>query len=82
MTETCDDCTYANWERTAIGSLHPKKQGKCKAFDSYSIPELPAAFFWGTQLAPKPYGGRIERGVELNKPCSWRKTEVALIGRK
>lgn len=62
----CDDCAYAKWKRTASGRLHPDKTGRC----SFEIPivVLPAAFYWAT-FSPRPSGGFIDRGRELNREC-------------
>lgn len=70
----CNDCTLANWKRTASGRLHPDRTGRCGA----QIPEiaLPAAFYWigiGSS-SPRPMGGFIERGKAIPRPCPYKKT--------
>jgi hypothetical protein len=74
----CVGCVYARWERTANDRLHPNKQGQCTALEGFSIPSIPAAFYWGSSdREPKPSGGYIERDKELNRSCSWRKEDAA-----
>lgn len=60
MFSRCDECKHAEWKRTKAGRLHPDRSGKCKA----ELPGmlLPRAYYWGAMdIAPKPWGGGIER---------------------
>lgn len=61
----CDDCIYAEWERTKTGRLHPSKDGKCKRFEKHPLDlRLPAAFYWPGG-PPRPAGGYIKRGEDI-----------------
>ena len=74
--KTCDDCKYAEWERTAVGRLHPSKNGKCGW--SVSIPRLPEAFAWvGGDPIRMLCGGQIKRGREHKDHCAyWARKEA------
>jgi hypothetical protein len=69
MTEnSCNNCKYADWEKTKNGSLHPNKQGKCKFV--WTPPPLPKAYsFPGFNGYPSPSGGWIDRGAKACKDC-------------
>lgn len=70
---TCDKCLYADWTRTSNGRLHPNKSGHCSY--PWEMPPLPAAKYWLSRGAPEPFGGSITRGVELSRPCPYRREE-------
>lgn len=68
----CDDCKYAEWNRTKNGRLHPDKQGRCTISKSV---KLPACLIGSWEY--KDYGdeinisGRqIERGYSFDK-CAY-----------
>ena len=71
----CDHCKWANWKRTASGRLHPDKSGSCAK--EWQPPPLPAAFYFHTISTeiPRPSGGYIKRGEELNKHCPYWEQE-------
>lgn len=68
--KTCNECKYAEWERTKLGRLHPNKQGKC-TFPPPRVPALPPAFYWSTFSRPEPKGGHITRGREMHEHCAY-----------
>ncbi len=65
--KNCTHCTYANWQRTKAGKLHPSGDGKCEY--KYDIPALPASMWWLGESPPKPYGGWINRKTEFKDHC-------------
>jgi hypothetical protein len=68
----CDDCKFAEWNRTSNGRLHPDKTGKCKRLDAHPLDlRLPAAFYW-IGAPPRPSGGFIDRKSELKEPCAFK----------
>lgn len=71
---TCDNCEFAEWERTKNGRLHPGKQGRCLRLEKHPLDlRLPEAFWWGFLVSePKPSGGRIERGKKHKSPCIFK----------
>lgn len=70
----CDNCKFAVWNRTKTGRLHPDKGGFCSRLASFPLDlRLPAAFYW-VSVAPRPSGGRIERGEELPNGCDFKMT--------
>lgn len=66
--KNCTHCTYANWLRTAAGKLHPSGDGHCEY--EYKLPPLPASRWWGG-ITPRPYGGHINRRIELKDHCTY-----------
>lgn len=62
---SCLECKYADWKRTANGRLHPSGDGKCM----YEVitPKLPKAksFFYNPTLL----GGEINRKDEFYVDC-------------
>ena len=69
----CDDCDFADWDRTANGRLHPKKGGKCKRLERHPLDlRLPAAFYWMSSKGAMPFGGYIERGQEHKEKCVFK----------
>ncbi len=71
----CDDCDFAQWDRTKAGRLHPQKGGVCKRLERHPLDlRIPAAFYWERAglNPPKPTGGYIERGVELQAKCDFK----------
>ncbi len=71
----CDDCDFAEWDRTKAGRLHPQKGGVCKRLERHPLDlRIPAAFYWGTAhlSAPNPSGGYIERGHGLHAVCVFK----------
>lgn len=67
--KSCNGCKYANWERTANGSLHPSGEGTCTYF--WIMPPLPSAFRWPGSMTPRPYGGAISRRKEYDRSCQY-----------
>ncbi|MDY6857327.1 MAG: hypothetical protein SWO11_22015 [Thermodesulfobacteriota bacterium] len=65
----CNDCKFAEWNRTKTGRLHPSGDGQCKY--PYKVPQLPGAFYWIGRFGPKPYGGFINRRKELKEHCAY-----------
>jgi len=73
MTDTCDNCVFARWRRTAAGRLHPDRSGMCKRLEAFPLDlRLPAAFGWGSYGQPDPYGGYIERGYVHVDGCAFK----------
>jgi hypothetical protein len=68
---TCLNCKFALWKRTAAGKLHPDGMGRC----SYVIPSrvIPSAFYiFGSDM---PSGGSIDRS-RLHEDCpTWEAKE-------
>lgn len=68
----CDDCIFAEWDRTSDGRLHPSKKGRCTRLDKHPLDlRLPAAFHWSLWVGsrPKPMGGDIRGGeVRAGQP--------------
>lgn len=54
---TCVNCRFAAWDRTAKGRLHPDGSGRC----TWQMPEIkiPNAMYFHFPL--KPSGGFIDR---------------------
>lgn len=53
MTEqSCVDCRYAEWKRTAAGRLHPSGEGRC-VYTWESI-VLPVCYHWERRNLPRP----------------------------
>lgn len=57
MSESCLDCKFSVWLRTAGGRLHPSGDGRC----TWSMPviRLPKAKYFLNN--PAPIGGHIDR---------------------
>ena len=70
---SCDDCAFAEWNRTKSGRLHPSKMGKCARLSKHPLDlRLPEAFYWPSyRYPPKPCGGAIERGVQFER-CDFK----------
>ena len=69
----CDDCEFAEWNRTSNGRLHPNKGGRCKRLDVHPLDlRLPEVFEWGYGRPPRPHGGYIERGFPLMNNCIFK----------
>jgi hypothetical protein len=68
----CDDCAFAQWERTSTGRLHPGKSGRCTRLEKHPLDlRIPEAFYWFS--APSsPSGGWIRRGNELKQKCVFK----------
>ena len=74
---TCDHCTFAEWDRTKNGRLHPSKSGRCKRLEAHPLDlRLPAAFNWSRDSAPSPSGGWIERGKHHRTPCAFKAVKI------
>lgn len=69
----CDGCKHAEWQRTKNGRLHPSGDGRCVYLRDHPLDlRIPSSFYWGCwTMTPKPDGGYIERGVELDKYCEF-----------
>lgn len=65
----CDDCKFAEWERTAAGRLSPSKKGRCKF--PYVVPKLPNSRYFLGKSAPEALGGHIKRGEQYNAHCPY-----------
>lgn len=65
--KSCNDCKYAQWQKTRTGKLHPSGGGQC-GYD-YKIPPLPGAFFFIG--SPLKCGGIINRRKELKEHCAY-----------
>lgn len=65
--KSCLECSYAEWDRTKAGKLHPSGEGKCTW--EYKEPQIPEAFYWVSKCFP--YGGRINRRTPLKKHCKF-----------
>ena len=65
----CLGCTYANWNRTATGRLHPSGDGRCAY--PWKMPPLPMSMYWLGQSPPRPLGGNISRKEELGDHCAY-----------
>ena len=69
----CDDCDFADWDRTSNGRLHPKKGGRCKRLEAHPLDlRLPTVFYWSYGSAPRPFGGFIERGRDHEEKCVFK----------
>lgn len=69
---TCDNCIYAEWERTKAGRLHPNGHGLCTYLMAHPLDvRLPAAFSWFNMSPPDPNGGWIKRKT-FDKPCVFK----------
>jgi hypothetical protein len=64
--KTCKECKYADWDKTAMGRLHPSGDGKCRY--QYKIPQAPKAFYFAGGT-PVPCGGFINRKQEFKDHC-------------
>ena len=66
---SCDNCDFADWDRTKAGRLHPNKVGRCKRLDVHPLNlKIPRAFYWlGGEATP--LGGFILRGENYEEPC-------------
>lgn len=76
---TCVGCIYAEWDRTASGSLHRSGDGRCRYLKENQMDyRLPAAFFWPFLTPPVPYGGRINRRAKdgVDKGCAFKSEEA------
>jgi hypothetical protein len=72
---SCDNCIFADWQRTSNGRLHPNKQGKCTRLEKHPLDmRIPPAFYWGwgSNYAPTPNGGQIERGEAHREKCVFK----------
>ena len=65
--KSCLDCSYAEWDRTKAGKLHPSGDGKCTW--EYKEPKIPASFYWVSRYSP--VGGYINRRKTLKKHCAF-----------
>jgi len=70
--KTCLGCSYANWNRTANGSLHPNGEGRCDA--PHTPKPLPAAYY--RVGGDNVYGGSISRRCELKTDCAYYQRKV------
>jgi len=66
--KTCNECKYADWNRTTSGRLHPSGDGFC----TYKLtPQIPNAF------SIIKVGGGISRRRTYNIRCPyWAKDEA------
>lgn len=73
--KNCTCCTYARWDTTKGGKLHPSGEGHCAY--KVKMPKLPASMQWNVVgVTPEPLGGLISRRVELPRDCAffaWKK---------
>jgi hypothetical protein len=63
--KNCLGCSFAVWDKTKTGKLHPSGHGVCAY--KYKIPPLPGCKYWIN--APCPCGGSISRKEELENHC-------------
>jgi len=60
----CNDCKFAEWQRTAKGRLHPSGNGKC-TWKGWKEWKMPASFYYPSQANMRsvaaPDGGYINR---------------------
>ena len=69
----CDDCRFANWERTSQGVLHPGKSGRCTLLSAHPLDlRRLAAFYWVGMAKSGPSGAWIKRGAELKSDCDFK----------
>jgi hypothetical protein len=63
----CTNCTYADWQRTTTGRLHPSGNGTCTY--RYQVMPLPGSMYWLGGFPPTPNGGWITRKQLLADHC-------------
>jgi len=75
---SCLNCKFAEWRRTANGRLHPDQTGRCR----WVMPDIkiPSAFYWngfiGRKEVPAPCGGGfIERDLPHADCPTWEAKE-------
>ena len=69
---TCDDCKFAEWNRTKTGRLSPTKIGACERLIRFPLDvRLPHAFYW-IGGGPRPMGGFIKRGEKHPESCAFK----------